>query len=412
MAHNVAVTAVNTDAGPAARPPGPASFAQWPTLIPRWWLVIAWVAMGVAALWPAQARWGLDRTGVRVLAGVVWVVAAIAVHVAMNSALVRGHWSQTVRAWNVVLAMVAGLLSVLITPSGLGEVPVYVAAVQIPFVFQQRTARWVTVGGTVAASLTVGYASHSVAGLMAGIGVPFLAQRSVDRKALIEQRDRAEAMVVEVEAGRQAEAQAAALRERAHIAREMHDVLAHSLAGLSLQLQAARALAHQAQRPGGDTRLLDAIDHAADLARDGLEEARTAVGTLQTPALHGVDDLAELLRSHPGDIDLTVTGAPGALAPEAGHAVYRAVQESLTNAARYAPGSPVQVCLDWSVARLTVRVIDRGVAPGHTPLVGQGTGLGLAGMRERLRAVGGSVQAGPSGAGWQVAVSVPTQEAA
>jgi signal transduction histidine kinase len=99
---------------------------------------------------------------------------------------------------------------------------------------------------------------------------------------------------------------------------------------------------------------------------------------------------------------------------EAGHAVYRAVQESLTNAARYAPGAAVRVRMQWGPDLLRVEVEDDGAAPGHQPLVGQGGGLGLAGMRERLAAVGGSVEAGPRGPqgppgppGWRVVVGVP-----
>jgi signal transduction histidine kinase len=355
--------------------------------------------MGVATVWTTKAEWGLDRTGARILAGVIWTVAALAVQGSLE------RRPEHIRAWCVPPATVAGLASVLLTPSGIGEVPIFLAASRIPFAFPMRTARWFIALTTLATAVCVGYAAHSIAGALAGVGVPFLAQRSVDRRALIEQRDRAEAMVVEVEAGRDAEAQAAALRERAHIAREMHDVLAHSLAGLSLQLQATRALA---QKSGGDPRLLTAIDQAADLARDGLAEARVAVGTLQAPALRGVGDLEELLRTHPGRIAYAADGAPAALGAEAGHAVYRAVQESLTNAARYAPGSVVRVRLAWSPGRLSVAIADDGAAPGHAPLTGQGTGLGLTGMRERLAAVGGEVTAGPAGSGWQVRLTVPT----
>jgi signal transduction histidine kinase len=92
---------------------------------------------------------------------------------------------------------------------------------------------------------------------------------------------------------------------------------------------------------------------------------------------------------------------------EAGHAVYRAVQESLTNAARYAPGADVSVELTWTETSLTTRIRDTGLPQGRSAVSGQGTGLGLAGMDERVRATGGSVEAGPSGGGWLVEVTVP-----
>lgn len=377
---------------------GRRSFEEWPTLAPGWWLVVAWMAMDAVQVWSAgQARWGLDLPATRVVAGVLFAIGAVGVRAAGEQSRER------VRPYAVILAVLAGLLSVLIAPSGIGEVPLFTAAARIPLGFAERTSRMVVVAVTIATAAVIGYVSHSAAGAIAGIGVPFLAQRSVDRRALVEQRDRARAMVVEVEAGREAETQAAALRERAHIAREMHDVLAHSLAGLSLQLQAARALAQSR-----DPRALDAIDRAAELARDGLAEARNAVGTLKTPTPHGIEDVPALVGLHPGKAAVTVTGTPAMVTAEAGHAVYRAVQESLTNAARYAPGSAVRVALAWESELLRVDIRDDGAAPGHQPLQGQGSGMGLAGMRERLEGVGGAVEAGPVGRGWRVALRVPT----
>lgn len=420
------MTSGSTPAVPSRQGSAPArssrrSFEEWSTLVPGWWVVLAWIAMDAVHVWSTRhGAWGLDRTATRILAGALFAVAAAAVRATGDGGEGRADRDRAdrsdrllrrggpIRPYAVSVALTAGLLSVLVAPSGIGEVPLFLAAARIPFAFPERAARWVVGVATVATAVVIGYASHSFAGAAAGVGVPFLAERTVDRRALVEQRDRARAMVVEVEAGRQAEAQAVALRERAHIAREMHDVLAHSLAGLSLQLQAARALAQ-----AGDDRALEAIDRAAELARDGLAEARSAVGTLAAPALRGVGDLPDLVEVHPGEIAFTVAGAPQAVSAEAGHAVYRAVQESLTNAARYAPGSVVRIEVRWQAATLDVAIEDDGAAPGHQPLLGEGGGLGLSGMRERLRAVGGTVEAGPTGPtghGWRVALSVPTED--
>src|SRR6185312_17164911 len=158
--------------------------------------------------------------------------------------------------------------------------------------------------------------------------------------------------------------------------------LAHSLAGLSLQLQAARAVA---AKEGASADVLGPLDRAADLARDGVAEARAAVGTLRDPVGLGVTDLGALVDRHPGDAQLHVTGTPALVAPEAGHAVYRAVQEALTNAARYAPGSAVTVTQRWGPESLEVVVADSGPAPDREVVRGQGTGLGLAGMAERIQ---------------------------
>ncbi len=378
-------------------------FDRWSSFVPTWWQAFAWLAMTVGTVWSvSHGKWGIDHTGTRALVACIFVAGAVSI-----LALLR----QTAgpRSTLVVVAVVAGLATVLFAPSGLGEVPIYMAASQIPSAFQQRGARWFTAIATVATSATIGYVSHSIAGLLAGIGVPLLAQRALARQALIEQRDRAEALLAEVQAGRDAEAQAAALRERGRIAREMHDVLAHSLAGLSLQLQAVRAVA---QKEGVGAAVLEPLDRAADLAREGLSEAKSAVGTLNDPTLRTVSEIPELIRLHPGEVTLTIDGEPQRLAPAAGHAAYRAVQESLTNAARYAPGSSVRVTMSWQADALAVEIEDDGTAAGHTPLLGQGTGLGISGMRERLIAVGGKVQAGPRGSGWRVSFAVPLAEPA
>jgi signal transduction histidine kinase len=260
----------------------------------------------------------------------------------------------------------------------------------------------------VAFGATIAYISGSPAGALAGLGIPLLVQRELEHQELIRERDRAQALLAEAQHAREAEAQTAALRERGRIAREMHDVLAHSLAGLSLQLQAVRAIA---SREHVSAAVLDPLDKAAALARDGLAEARAAVSTLRDPTGLGVDAIPALVDRHPGSATLTVQGSPGQIPAETGHAVYRAVQEALTNAARYAPGSPVTVDLSWRADELEVVVCDDGPAPGRTALTGQGSGLGLAGMSERIRQVGGALQAGPREGGWQVRLTVPATAA-
>ena len=227
----------------------------------------------------------------------------------------------------------------LIAPKGLGEIPAFVVAGKIPFAIDaagrtlvRRRDHAVVVG------VVVGFVSRSLVGALAGLGIPLLAQRAVERRELIASRDEAQALLVEVQAGREAEAQAAALQERGRIARDLHDVLAHSLAGLSVQLQATRAVA---AREGVAAAVLEPLDKAAALARDGLAEARAVVGALRDPVGLGLAELPALVERHPGEATLDARRRrPVEVDPDAGHAVYRAVQEALTNAARYAPGSP------------------------------------------------------------------------
>jgi signal transduction histidine kinase len=367
------------------------STAPWARL-PSWWRVVAWTLVVVAAVLAAH---GLAA---KVAAGVLMTVAAVGTHLSMRE-------DAAYRAAGALVAIAAGLAVMLLAPNGLGELPILVAVGAIPSAFPARVASALLIAVTVLFGLAVWWISESFAGLLAGLAVPFLAQRAVQRRELVRERDRAQALLAELEISRDAEAQAAALRERGRIAREMHDVLAHSLAGLSLQLQATRAVA---AKEGVSADVLGPLDRAADLARDGLAEARAAVGTLRDPVGLGVNDLGALVDRQPGAAQLHVTGAPASVSPESGHAAYRAVQEALTNAVRYAPGSQVTVSLCWTTSSLVVRIEDSGPGPGHEVVPGQGTGLGLAGMQERLAAVGGTVQAGPrAGGGWSVELEVP-----
>ena len=139
-------------------------------------------------------------------------------------------------------------------------------------------------------------------------------------------------------------AEAAGLAERQRLAREMHDVLAHSLSGLSLQLEGARMLV--AADPA-DPRLPDAIDRAHHLARTGLEEARRAIGMLRDDDLPGPDRLAALAEQFARDqavpCDFAVSGEPHPLGSQARLALYRVAQEALTNVTKHA--SPTRVSL-------------------------------------------------------------------
>ncbi len=359
---------------------------------PLWWRVPTWIA--IAGTTAASAH-GLAA---RVIVLVLMLVAAAGLQMTHHS------WTP-VRVAALCAATVFGLASCLLAHNGLGEIPVLVSAGRATDAFDGLALRVFTVVDALAFGGTIGWISRSVAGLLAGIGIPLLVQRALEHRDLVQERDRARALLAEVQAGREAETQAAALRERGRIAREMHDVLAHSLAGLSVQLQAVRAVASR-ERVGPV--VLAPLDKAAALAREGLSEARAVVGTLRDPVGLGLDELPALVERHPGDATLVEAGARRELSADAGHAVYRAVQESLTNAARYAPGSPVRVVLQWRPDVLAVSVTDDGPAPGREAVGGQGSGLGLAGMAERVEQGGGTLRTGPrSDGGWQVVLELP-----
>jgi signal transduction histidine kinase len=320
--------------------------------------------------------------------------------------LARGPQRFAQVAW--LLCSAGGIAAMLLAPNGVAEWPLLLAAVHTRIVFKGDVGVVVTGVLAVAFGTIIGVISHSLVGLIAGIGVPVLAQRRVDQLALEAERDRAVRLLAELEAARDAQAQAAALRERGRIAREMHDVLAHSLAGLSLQLQATRAVA---AREGVGPQVMEPLDRAAELARSGVEEAKAVVGALRPDASpsSGITEIAGLIERFPGGAELTVEGTAAAVSEAAGHAIYRAVQESLTNAARYAPGAAVRVVLQWEPAQLRVVISDDGAADEAAP-AGQGGGQGLRGMQERVASVGGTLLTGPRDGGWHTEIVVPVAE--
>jgi signal transduction histidine kinase len=361
--------------------------------LPRWLQLLAWAGIVAATVSTAP-----HHTGRRVATGIVMVIAALAMQFTGDGPRLR-------RALAITLASATGLAGMLLSPSGIAEIPVFMAATRIPLALSGRAMWTFVVVDALVTDAAIVWISGSFVGLLAGLGIPLLVQRSATQQQLVEEHDRAQALLAELQASRDAQEQAAALRERGRIAREMHDVLAHSLAGLSLQLQATRAIA---VREGASAEVLEPLDTAAALARDGLAEARQAVGALRDPVGLGLDALPALVQRHPGEVELRVTGTPAEIAAEAGHALYRAVQESLTNSSRYAPGAPVRVTIAWTPDLLGVCVEDDGPLPGRVPVTGQGSGLGLAGMQERLSQHGGTLTAGPRpDGGWRVEATVP-----
>jgi signal transduction histidine kinase len=230
---------------------------------------------------------------------------------------------------------------------------------------------------------------------------------SLFARRLRESNQRAELLLAELEQTRAAQAQAAALGERQRLAREMHDVLAHSLSGLVLNLETARLLAGQG---GADPPVGDAIDRAHRLAKTGLEEARRAIGMLRDDALPGPERLAGLAAEFAGDTgvpcEVAVTGAGRDLGTDGRLTIYRVAQEALTNIRKHARADRVEVRLAYEPAgtRLSIEDFDTS---GERPAAADGTGYGLTGMKERAELLGGTFTAGPTSGGFLVELWVP-----
>jgi signal transduction histidine kinase len=208
----------------------------------------------------------------------------------------------------------------------------------------------------------------------------------------------------------------AARGERARIARELHDVVAHHITMIALQAEAAR-LATPGLPPDG-ARRLTAI---GDTARTALTEMRRLLGVLREdvnaepilrpqPGLRQLNALLDEVRevATGSGVRLIVSGPVEPLDPGVELTAYRIVQEALTNARRHAPGAAVDVELRYSGDDLVVRIYDNGPGPASDG----GSGHGLAGMRERAAMVGGQVTAGAApGAGFLVEAVLPTKAA-
>lgn len=201
------------------------------------------------------------------------------------------------------------------------------------------------------------------------------------------------------------------LDERARIAREIHDVLAHSLGALGIQIQAARAVLTD----GGDIdRALDVLTTAQRMASDGLAETRRAVFALRADALALDQELQKYAAIHGGrygtEVAVSIDGEPRDLPPAAAMALIRVASEALVNAAKHADHQPIELILEYGADRVRVTV-DNPVAPSATATDAQlhtlDGGYGLTGMRERLLLIGGTLDAGRCGERWTVTAQLP-----
>jgi signal transduction histidine kinase len=270
--------------------------------------------------------------------------------------------------------------------------------------------------GTVAAFLGLGLALGAPTETL--IGYPFawvgLWAFGLTRHAYLLRAEEAERTLAEARRAHDAETHAAALAERARIAREIHDVLAHSLAAVSVNLQAAEGLL--ATLPSGDAELAKAIEcisRAGVLTREGMAEARRAIQALRDDAVPLADQLSALAKEWEADggvsADFSVIGSARSVSAEAGLTAFRTAQEALTNARKHAPGQPVRLSLEFSPTDLAVRVVNPMPALGRdgVPQASVGTGYGLKGLRERAVLTGGTLIAGPADGEWRVDLRIP-----
>ncbi|MGO8958080.1 MAG: sensor histidine kinase [Streptosporangiaceae bacterium] len=258
-----------------------------------------------------------------------------------------------------------------------------------------------------AVAVAVSHGSPALA-LLSAIAIVGFPGMTLLARRLGQANDQAERLLIELEGTRAAQARAAGLAERQRLAREMHDVLAHSLSGLMLQLEGARMLV--AEDPS-DPRLPGVIERAHHLGKSGLEEARRAIGMLRDDELPGPEGLAGLAAQFEEvsgvQCHFTVSGQAYELPSEAGLAVYRVAQEALTNITRHACPERVEMHLGYEPCGTRLTVEDFAMTWETPRVANDSSGYGLTGMRERAELLGGELTTAMTRCGFRVELRVP-----
>ncbi|WP_027345188.1 sensor histidine kinase [Hamadaea tsunoensis] len=346
---------------------------------------------------------GTPRPGMNAIGVALAAFALMSVGVVATLTRPEGRWHPM-----FAVGLLASSVALTIVQGGAAIPGIFVGFSLI--LFRLRKPVWLVPGilglvlvGTFAAAIrdsSFETAMLNVITLGAFYGMWFLAAR------LSAANRHAERLVAELEASRDAQARAAGMAERQRVAREMHDILAHSLSGLMLQLEGARMLA--AADPA-DPRLRLAVDRAHHLAKSGLDEARRAIGMLRDDDLPGPELLpalaAQFELDHGIPCRLTVSepaGTPPSTGSEQRLAIYRVAQEALTNIARHATAERIAMDLSTCDGWTRLRIENFGV-----PAAEAGDGYGLTGMRERAELLGGTLTAEPTPTGFRVELGVP-----
>jgi signal transduction histidine kinase len=331
--------------------------------------------------------------------------------------LLRRRWPARV----LTATLACGLVYAARTyPEGPSQLGIYPALWTVALTLPRRTA-WVAASGTAVAAAG---AELFLYGSTMFDGEPLYAAVTVfaamwwgeavrARRAYVaELRDRAE----RAERTREEEARRRVDEERMRIARELHDVVSHTIGVISVQAGVASHLLER--RPDKAAESLAAIRQASD---EALGELHAMLGVLRdgdgggdggraplspAPGLGELDALVAQAAGAGVEVRVSVKGEPRRLPPAVDLACYRVVQESLTNVVRHARASRAEITVTHADGRVTVEVTDDGRAGrnGH----GTGSGQGILGMRERARALGGSLEAGPRpGGGFRVLATLP-----
>src|SRR5690348_8895031 len=310
-------------------------------------LGLAFIAVVVIFTFRTHPAPGLHGAG-------LGVTIALAVYAAAVATAISAGWARRGQAAQAAASIViggSGVALAVLQPQGFvvlaPSLGVWFAAVRLPPVPAAVTSGAIT--AALAAAIMIDAAPHAAENALGAVLLYVLL--TVIGQFLRrgrESQDRTELLMAQLQDAREAEAAAAALAERTRIAGELHDVLAHSLSALAIQLQGARKLAGREQASDG---LRATIERSAELARAGLADARQAVDALRGERLPTLDQLAALVEDFRRDTGspatLRIAGTSRPLPAEASLALFRGAQEALTNITRYAEGATTAVTVSY-----------------------------------------------------------------
>ncbi|MGW5716332.1 sensor histidine kinase [Amycolatopsis sp. NPDC003865] len=307
-----------------------------------------------------------------------------------------------------VLLAVAGALPAALVGRAADSSAILMAVIPLGRLAALTTVSVGAIVGTGLLEVALAVTAHLVAGHSLGAALAdaavmlLLVLVGLNRRQYEVQAGQAEALLEQTRLAQAEHARAAALDERTRIAREIHDVLAHSLGALGVQLELAEALLAERSDVDGALR---SVRRSRRLAADGLAEARNAVAALRRDVPPLAEALAAVAAEHAAnhrvEVGFTTAGEPRPLPSAAVVALVGVAREALTNAGKHAPGEEVQLRLEYAAEEVRLDVRNE-----LSEFTRTSEGFGLAGMRERLALAGGTLESGAEDGYWRVVAEI------
>jgi signal transduction histidine kinase len=329
-------------------------------------------------------------------------------------------WRRQAPLVSLIVAAVIVELSNLVAQA-LADAATFTVAILLAIYSVGRYARGrALIAGVVIVAIAIPFAAvepgdpvtaSDIAFFVIFFGAPLVVGRFVRHRG---ERERAlEGRAEQLAAERDTRAREAVAQERTRIARELHDVVAHAISLMVLQARGGRRVLHD--EPDETRTALDAIEHAGEQA---LVEMRRLLGLLRhsdlepslapPPSLSRIEELVAGIRASGLPVEVAIEGEPVELPPGVDVSAYRIVQEALTNALKHAGPAHARVTVTYGLDAVDLAIVDDGRGPAAV----NGSGYGLAGMRERIAIYGGSLESGPGAdGGYALRVRLPLPSA-